>query len=111
MPDVSDRRPPPGRVAPREDRRLLAIGLIVLALLGFSGIDTCAKWLVLHGVPTTEVVFVRYAVHLLLVVALALPSGEPFVRSRQPRRRWSCAALFLLGSTRPELLRARLSCR
>ena len=48
--------------------------------------------------PTAEVVFVRYAVHLLLVVALVLPSGEPFLRSRRPARS-SLRGLFLLGST------------
>jgi len=90
--------PPAGRVAPREDRRLLAIGLICLALLGFSALDTSAKWLVLHGIPTTEVVFVRYLVHLLLVVAVAVPSGERFVRSRGLGP-VVLRGLFLLGST------------
>ena len=66
----------PGGIAPREDRHLLAIGLMVLAFLGFSGIDTCAKWLVLDGMATPEVVFMRYAMHLVLVVAIALPAGE-----------------------------------
>ncbi len=89
---------PSGHVAPREDRRLMAIGLIVLTLLCFSALDTSAKWLVLHGIPTTEVVFVRYAVHLLLVVALTLPSGEPFVRSRSLGP-VVLRAFFLLGST------------
>lgn len=73
--------PKPVSIAPREDRRLLGIGLIMLALLGFTGIDTCAKWLVLHGIPTPEVVFMRYAMALVLVVALALPAGEPLARS------------------------------
>ena len=89
---------PAGRVAPREDRRLLAIGLIVLALLCFSGLDTSAKWLVLHGVPTTEVVFVRYLVHLLLVIAVAAPSGEKFTRTRSLGP-VVLRGLFLLGST------------
>lgn len=86
------------RVAPIEDRRLHGIALVVLALLAFSGIDTCAKWLVQHGIPTAEVVFVRYAVHLLLVVVLVLPSGEPFLRSRRPGP-VVLRSLFLLGST------------
>ena len=41
-------------LAPIEDRKLAAIGLVVAALLGFNGIDTCAKWLVLHGMATPE---------------------------------------------------------
>ncbi len=71
-------------VAPIEDRRLHGIALMLAALLAFTGIDTCAKWLVLDGVPTTEVVFVRYLGHLVLVVALALPRGERFVRAVNP---------------------------
>ena len=73
---------PTPAIAPVEDRRLLAIGLILAALLAFTGIDTCAKWLILEGVPTAEVVFVRYLGNLLLVIALTLPLGEPFVATR-----------------------------
>ena len=69
-------------LAPIEDRKLAAIGLVVAALLGFSGIDTCAKWLVLHGMATPEVVFVRYFEHLALVMGLALPFGERILRTR-----------------------------
>ncbi|MFO1143328.1 MAG: DMT family transporter [Amaricoccus sp.] len=97
MRDAADRARRP-RVAPIEDRRLHGIALVVLALLAFTGIDTCAKWLVLHGMATAEVVFVRYAVHLMLVVALVLPSGEPFLRSRRPGP-VVLRSLFLLGST------------
>jgi drug/metabolite transporter (DMT)-like permease len=65
-----------------EERRLHAIALMVLAVTGFTGIDTCAKWLVLDGLPTAQVVFVRYLGHLLIVVALALPAGDAVFRSR-----------------------------
>lgn len=83
---------------PVEDRVLPAIGLLLLALLAFTGIDTCAKWLVLHGVPATEVAFVRYAVHLVIVCVVGLAGAE---------RLWettnlgavSIRALALLGST------------
>lgn len=61
------------------------IVLMLAALLCFTGIDTCAKWLVLHGMPTPEVVFVRYFCHLLLVVGVALPLGERFLRTAHPR--------------------------
>lgn len=97
MPDATARGHRP-RVAPIEDRRLHGIALVVLALLAFSGIDTCAKWLVLHGLPATQVAFVRYAVHLAIVCAVGLASAE---------RLWQTAnlptvsirALALLGST------------
>jgi drug/metabolite transporter (DMT)-like permease len=90
--------PAAGRVAPREDRQLPAIGLMVLALLGFTGIDTCAKWLVLDGLPTAEVVFMRYAVHLALVVALALPAGTALARTDNLGA-IVLRGLFLLAST------------
>jgi drug/metabolite transporter (DMT)-like permease len=60
--------------APIEDRRLTGILFMVLACLMFTGIDSCAKWLVLHGLSPMWVVFVRYAVHMLAVVLLFLPS-------------------------------------
>jgi len=83
---------------PLEDRTLLAIGLVLGALLAFTGLDTCAKWLVLHGLPAAQVAFVRYAVHLAIVVAIGVATAE---------RLWvtsslgavSLRALFLLGST------------
>lgn len=83
---------------PIEDRVLPAIGLLLLALLCFTGIDTCAKWLIAHGLPATEVAFVRYAVHLAIVCAVGFAGTE---------RLWetsnlgavSVRALALLGST------------
>lgn len=63
-------------VPPLADRRLPAIALVLVALLAFTGIDTCAKWLVLAGLPIPEVVFVRYLVHLMLVLVLAFMAGE-----------------------------------
>jgi drug/metabolite transporter (DMT)-like permease len=70
-----------GAVAPIEDRVPRGIALMLVALAGFTGIDTCAKWLVLGGLPTAEVVFVRYFGHLVLVVAFALAAAEPFLRT------------------------------
>jgi drug/metabolite transporter (DMT)-like permease len=59
----------------------MAIVLSLLALLTFTGIDTCAKWLVQAGLPIPEVVFVRYVVHLALVLVLALMAGEGLWRT------------------------------
>lgn len=88
----------PAPVAPVEDRALAGIGLVLGAYLAFTGIDTCAKWLVLHGLPTPEVAFVRYAVHLAIVLAIGFATAE---------RIWvttslgalSLRATVLLGST------------
>lgn len=83
---------------PLEDRTLRAIGLLLLALLGFTGIDSCAKWLVLRGMPAAEVAFVRYAVHLAIVVGIALVAGER-VWVTTNRAAVSIRGLVLLGST------------
>ena len=61
-------------IKPREDRRFLGIGMVLLAYLTFTGIDTSAKWLVINGMPSLQVVFSRYAVQLVLVLAWILPT-------------------------------------
>jgi drug/metabolite transporter (DMT)-like permease len=61
-------------IAPIEDRRLTGIAMIMAACAFFTGIDSCAKWLVLSGMPPMVAVFVRYAVHMALACALFLPS-------------------------------------
>ena len=89
----------PYRVAPVEDRRLLGIALILAAFFCFTLIDTSAKWLMNHGLPTGEVVFVRYAVHFALIAGLLLPRyGPVLLRSSNPRLELA-RALVLLGST------------
>ena len=92
-------RPPRAAVAPREERINRAILLMLFALLTFCGIDTCAKWLIQGGLPPMEVVFVRYALHAVLAVALALPAmGRSLFQSANPSAE-AWRALFLLGST------------
>jgi drug/metabolite transporter (DMT)-like permease len=86
-------------VRPIEDRRLLGIGLMLVGYFLFTVIDSCAKWLSLAGLPTNEVVFIRYAGQLLLVSALFLPvRGKALVKSRSPRLE-ILRGLCLLGST------------
>ena len=86
-------------IKPIEERRLLGIGLVLFGFFCFSVIDSCAKWLSLSGLPSTEVVFVRYAGQFLLVMALFAPSrGRELVTTRRP---WLeiIRGLCLLGST------------
>jgi drug/metabolite transporter (DMT)-like permease len=86
-------------IAPIEERRLRGIGFVLIGYFCFTVIDSCAKWLSLSGLPTTEVVFVRYAGQLLLVVALFLPSRRvELVRTRSPRLEIA-RGICLLGST------------
>ncbi len=68
-----------GTVLPAEERRNLAIGLMLGAFLCFTGIDTGARWLVTSGMPPLEVSFVRYAGHLLIMAALVRPADWPTV--------------------------------
>lgn len=87
-------------VRPVEDRRLRAIGLMIVAFLCFTGIDTSAKWLVTHtDMPAIQVVFVRYLGHLAMVLALFAPAMGPGLFRSNNRRLSVMRALFLMAST------------
>ncbi|MEM7423612.1 MAG: DMT family transporter [Pseudomonadota bacterium] len=74
-------------VAPREDRRGLAIGLMLCAFACFTGLDTTAKLLVTAGTEPAVAAFMRYFVHLVIVAALILPrAGFSSLSSAAPRR-------------------------
>ncbi|MEM9197766.1 MAG: DMT family transporter [Pseudomonadota bacterium] len=92
---MGDRRSPSGR----EDRRLLGIFLALAAFAGFCGIDVSAKWLAEAGMPITQIVFVRYLVHLALVVAVAAPTlGLGFLRANRPRDVALRGVFLLIGT-------------
>jgi drug/metabolite transporter (DMT)-like permease len=89
----------PSIVRPKEDRRLLGIGLILCGYFCFTVIDSCAKWLTLGGLPTGEVVFVRYAGQFVLVTGIFAPLiRTELVRTRRPGLE-IVRGLCLLGST------------
>lgn len=86
-------------VRPIEERHLTAIGLVLVTYMTFTVVDTCAKWLLQGGMPTLEVVFVRYAGQLLIVSAIFLPTrGRELLATKRP---WLEVArgVCLLGST------------
>lgn len=86
-------------IKPLEDRRLLGISFILVGYLCFTIIDTCAKFLVQSGMPSMEVVFVRYAGQFILVSAIFLPAGP---RELLTTSRWKIEVLrglALLAST------------
>jgi drug/metabolite transporter (DMT)-like permease len=86
-------------IKPIEERRLLGIGLVLAGFFCFSVIDSCAKWLMLQGMPTLEVVFVRYLGQFLLVLAIFAPrEGRALVATRRPWIEF-WRAMGLLGST------------
>lgn len=86
-------------IAPLEERRLLGIGLMIIGYLTFTVVDTCAKWLLIQGMPNAQVVFIRYAGQLFLVSALFLPSrGRELLATRNLKLE-IVRGLVLMGST------------
>lgn len=64
-------------VSPIESRANLGIGLVLIAQLVLLVLDVSAKWLSVEGMSTGEIVFMRYGMHLVLLVLLFLPvSGK-----------------------------------
>lgn len=73
-------------VAQREERIVMALGSMVLAVTLFTMIDTSAKWLVLAGLSAMQVAFLRYAVHFLLAVVVFVPrEGLSAFASHSPK--------------------------
>jgi drug/metabolite transporter (DMT)-like permease len=67
----SDLPVPP--VSPIESRANLGILLVLISQLVLLVLDISAKWLSVEGLPTSEIVFMRYTMHLALLVLLFLP--------------------------------------
>jgi drug/metabolite transporter (DMT)-like permease len=91
-----------------EDRRmrLLAIGLMCGAMVCFTGLDTCAKWLS-FGLPAIQIVWARYVAAALIALAASRPLSRPSaLRSRRPGLQLLRSTL-LLGSTMANVLALR----
>src|SRR5690606_11929718 len=74
-----------------ESRANFGIMLVLAAQLVLLFLDISAKWLSVEGMPTGEIVFVRYGMHLALLLLLFLPvSGK---------------SLFVSNNLKLELLR------
>lgn len=86
-------------VKPVEDRRSLAIALMVAALACYTTIDSFAKLMVQAGLPSMEVVFIRYAAQFVLVLALFLPREGRALTVTRNLKLEVARGLFLLGST------------
>lgn len=79
-------------------RRLAGIGLMCLALVCFTGIDTSAKWLG-RGLPPLEISFFRYLIAFVLAALVFSPRRVPDAwRTRRPGLQ-ILRGLCLLGST------------
>jgi drug/metabolite transporter (DMT)-like permease len=75
--------------------RLTGIGLVSLAYLLFSLLDGSAKWLV-TGMPVIMVVWMRFAVHVVVAGAVLFPvKGLALVRTRHLRWHLLRALMFM----------------
>lgn len=96
----------PSVIAPVEERRNLGIGILLVAQVFFAVLDSSAKYLSLGGLPLAEIVFVRYAVHVALGIALFLPVQRDLFRSNNWRLEL-LRGLCLLGTTAANFLAMR----
>jgi threonine/homoserine efflux transporter RhtA len=83
-----------------EDRRMrvLAIALMCGAMVRFTGLDTCAKWLS-PSLPTAQTVWTRYVGAALIALAASRSLSRPVtLRSKRPWLQLQRSTL-LLGST------------
>jgi drug/metabolite transporter (DMT)-like permease len=94
-------------IAPIEERRNYGIGILLFAQIFFTILDTSAKWLSVSGIPLAEIMFVRYGVHVVLMLVLFLPAeGRGLFRSRNLKLE-VLRALCLLGVTLGNFLAMR----
>ena len=86
-------------VKPREKRTAAGVLVMALAVLFFTCIDTSAKWLIIAGFPVFQIVFARYAGHLIYTLALYLPQeGISIFKSNSPGKQFLRSS-FLLCAT------------
>ena len=76
--------------------RLIGIALVSACFLLFTLLDGTAKWLV-GSLPVVVVVWLRFAIHVVLASALLFPlKGRELVRTRHWRWHLSRALMFVL---------------
>ena len=76
----------PSAPRPPSARPLAGIVLLILSAWILSCLDASGKWVMAAGVPLLILCWVRYLVHLLLVLVLVLPKRGPgILRSTRPR--------------------------
>src|SRR5690606_2765934 len=77
---------PPHPARPPTTRPLAGIVLLILSAWTLSCLDASGKWVMAAGVPLWFLCWVRYVVHLVLVLGLVLPKrGLSVLRSHRPR--------------------------
>ncbi|MFT0545074.1 DMT family transporter [Allopusillimonas ginsengisoli] len=80
-------------------RPLAGIVVLVLSTWALSGLDASGKWVMGGGVSLLMLCWVRYVVHLLLVLGLVLPvRGAAVLRSVRPRAQIVRGGVMLLAT-------------
>ncbi|WP_343737654.1 DMT family transporter [Achromobacter sp.] len=84
MSPADNGRPRPSASAARGP--MIGVLLLVLSMWTLSCLDASGKWVMDAGVPLLVLSWFRYAIHLVLVLALVLPArGMRVLRSTKPR--------------------------
>ncbi len=72
---------------------------MALAAMFFTCIDTSAKWLTIAGFPVSQIVFARYAGHLIYTLALYLPKERLSIfKSNAPGKQFLRSSFLLLAT-------------
>lgn len=78
---------------------MLGIIALVASTWALSGLDASGKWLMAAGVSLWMLCWVRYVVHLVLVLALIMPSrGLAVLRTTRPQVQFLRGAIMLLST-------------
>jgi len=86
-------------VKPRENRTASGVLLMALAVVCFACIDTSAKWLSIAGFPVAQIVFSRYAGHLIYTLALYLPQeGIVMFKSNSPGKQFLRSSCLFIAT-------------
>ncbi|MEM7047985.1 MAG: DMT family transporter [Pseudomonadota bacterium] len=86
-------------VRPTQSRHTLGIVLIIFAVFLIAGIDTSAKWLMVHGMPPPQAMVVRFMMHVVVMAVIFAPvMPQQLVRVHYPIP-VLLRALALLAST------------
>lgn len=86
-------------IAPVEERASYGIGVLLSSQIFFLFLDPSAKLLAIAGIPTGEIVFMRYFVHVLLLLVIFLPMQGAAIFVTANWRLEVLRGLALLGST------------
>lgn len=91
--------PAAARTAPPSTSPVLGIVVLVLSTWALSSLDASGKWVMAGGVSIWVMSWVRYVVHLVLVLGLVLPGrGIGVIRSIRPRAQLVRGAVMLLAT-------------